>query len=235
VGPCYYDVAHVLSGYLVYELPVGHKTRWGGNSNALVKAVVGNWQMGSIVQFHGGSPLTILAGDASGTNFRGSRANCIAPPRVFGRKPAFSAPGQFIGFQWFDPTSYGPAASGTFGTYGVGTVRGPGLRTANLSVQKEFPISELKRLEFRAEFFNFTNTTILNAPKTWLDYKLGLIHSSQGEHNIQFGLKYYYWPGSFPDGRPTQKLGREGRDLTTGTGHLPATPPEAHRKRREAV
>ena len=191
-GPCYYDVAHVLSSYVIYELPLGRNKRWGRNLNPRVNAVVGNWQLGSIVQFHGGFPLTILGGDASGTNSRGARANCDAPPRVFGRKPAFDSSGHFIGFQWFDPASYSPAAPGTFGTCGVGTVRDPGLRTANLSLQKEFPLSDFRRLEFRAEFFNVTNTAILNAPSTWIYFNLGLINSSQGERNIQFALKFYF-------------------------------------------
>jgi len=191
-GPCYYDVAHVLSSYVVYELPVGRNKKWGRNLNPFVNAVIANWQLGSIVQFHGGFPLTIFAADASGTNSRGARANCVAPPHVFGRKPAFGSPGQFIGFQWFDPASYRPAAPGTFGTCGVGTVRGPGLGTANLSVQKEFPLSDFRRLEFRAEFFNVTNTPILKAPNTWLYFNLGLVNSSQGERNIQFAMKFYY-------------------------------------------
>jgi len=191
-GPCYYDVAHVLSSYLVYELPVGRNRRWGRNLNPLVNMVIGNWQLGSIVQFHGGFPLTIFAFDASGTNSRGARANCDAPPHVFGRKPAFGVPGQFIGFQWFDPASYSPPVPGTFGTCGVGTVRGPGLRTANLSLQKEFPLGDFKRLEFRAEFFNVTNTPILNAPNTPLSFNFGVVNSSQGERNIQFALKFYF-------------------------------------------
>jgi hypothetical protein len=192
-GPCYYDVTHVLSGYAVYALPVGRNKRWGRNLNPLVNAVIGNWQVGSIVQFHGGFPLTIIADDASGTNSRGPRANCVAPPHVFRRKPAFdNSTGQFIGFQWFDPSSYGPAAPGTFGTCGVGTVRGPGLRSGDLSVQKEFLLSESKRLEFRAEFFNVTNTPILNSPSIGLNFNLGLVNSSQGERNIQFALKFYY-------------------------------------------
>jgi hypothetical protein len=191
-GPCYYDATHVLSGSAVYELPIGRNKLWGRNLRPLLNAVIGNWHVSGIIQLHGGFPLTIFAGDASGTNSRGSRANCIAAPHVFGRKPAYGAPGQFIGFQWFDAASYGPAGPGTFGTCGVGTVRGPGLRTANIRVQKEFPWSESKRLEFRVEFFNITNTPILNSPNTWLDFNLGLIHTSQGERNIQFALKFYY-------------------------------------------
>ena len=192
-GPCYYDVAHVLTSYVVYELPVGRNKRWGKNLNPLVNAAIGDWQVGGIVAFHGGFPLTIFADDASGTNSRGSRANCVAPPHVFGRKPA-SDPftGQYSGFQWFDPASYVAPAPKTFGSCGVGTVRGPGLRTADLSLQKEFPLSESKRLEFRSEFFNVTNTTILKSPNIGLNPFLGLINSSQGERNIQLALKFYF-------------------------------------------
>ena len=81
---------------------------------------------------------------------------------------------------------------GTFGTCGIGTVRGPGLRTADLSLQKLFPIGKRDRLEFRAEFINFTNTPIFNAPSPYLGPGLGRIASSQGSRNIQFGLKFYY-------------------------------------------
>ena len=132
-GPCYYDVAHVLSSYAVYEFPIGRNKRWGRNLSPFVNGMIGDWQLGGIFQFRGGFPLTIYADDASGTNSRGPRANCVAQPHVFGQKPA-SDPftGQFGGFLWFDPASYAPAAPGTFGTCGVGTVRGPGLRTADL-------------------------------------------------------------------------------------------------------
>ena len=97
-----------------------------------------------------------------------------------------------MGFQWFDPSSYGPPVPGTFGTCGVGTVRGPGLATGDLSIHKEFLLSEFKRLEFRAEFFNVTNTPILYSPNTFLTFNLGLVDRSQGERNIQFALKFYY-------------------------------------------
>jgi hypothetical protein len=117
----------------------------------------------------------------------------LTPPHVFGKKPAFDGPGgPFIGFQWFDPDSYGPADPGTFGTCGIGTVRGPGLRSGDLSLQKQFPFGESKRLEFRTEFFNFTNTPMLNIPYTDINFKLGIIDRSQGERNIQFALKFYF-------------------------------------------
>ena len=192
-GPCYYDVTHLLTSYAVYELPVGRHKRWGRRLHPVIDAAIGNWQIGAIVQARGGFPLTISADDASGTNSRGSRANCLAPPHVFGQKPAFDGPsGPFIGLQWFDPASYGPANPGTFGTCGIGTVRGPGLRSTDLSLQKQFTFGESKKLEFRTEMFNVTNTPMLNIPYTGVNFKLGIIDRSQGERNIQFALKFYF-------------------------------------------
>jgi hypothetical protein len=187
-GPCYYDATHVLSGYAVYELPVGRGKKFGNQWNRVINAVAGNWQVSGILQLRGGFPLTISASDASGTGSRGPRANCNGPGRVFGSGHDASDGG----LQWFDPSPYEAPSPGTFGTCGIGTVRGPGLRSADLGLQKEFPIDNERRIEFRAEFINLTNTPIYYAPGTFLGQDLGKITHSQGPRNIQFGLKFYY-------------------------------------------
>lgn len=186
-GPCYYDVTHVLTGHAVYELPFGRGRKWGNSMNRAAETVLGNWQVSGILSEHGGYPLTISAGDASHTNSRGSRADCIAPPSVFGTRNASTG-----GYQWFDPASYAAPQPGRFGNCGVGTVRGPGLHSLDLSLQKQFVITESKRIEFRAEAINFTNTPILNSPGTGLGGGLGQITSSQGERNVQFALKFHF-------------------------------------------
>ena len=188
-GPCYYDVTHTLTSYAVYELPVGKGKKVGDDWNPVVRGILGNWQVSPIVSIHGGFPITISGGDASGTNSRGSRASCIGPAEEFGTRNHPAG-----GYQWFDGSSavFGPAAPGTFGTCGVGTVRGPGLATLDLGVHKEFAIDEKRRIQFRTEFLNFTNTPILNAPGAGLGADLGRVTSAQGARNIQFGLKIYY-------------------------------------------
>jgi hypothetical protein len=186
-GPCYYDATHVLTSYATYDIPVGHGRKLGNNMNKLADAVVGGWQINGILSWRGGFPLTVSAGDASGTNSRGSRADCNSPSHVFGERNSASG-----GYQWFDPSAFGDAAHGTFGTCGVGTVRGPGLHTLDLSLSKFFNITEHQNLELRAESINFTNTPILNAPSTGLGSDLGRINSSQGARNIQFALKYHF-------------------------------------------
>ena len=186
-GPCYYDATHVLTSYATYDIPVGRNRAIGHDMNRGLDAVIGGWQIGGILSLHTGFPLTVSAGDASGTNSRGSRANCLAPPDVFGEQNS-----PLGGYQWFNPASYGPELPGTFGTCGVGTVRGPGLHTFDMSLDKYFAVTEHQKLELRSEFINLTNTPILNSPNTGLGSTLGLLQSAQGARQIQFALKYIF-------------------------------------------
>jgi hypothetical protein len=186
-GPCYYDAQQILTSYATYDLPIGRGRKLGSNMNAVANAIIGGWQLNGILSLHSGFPQTISAGDASGTNSRGSRADCLAPPQVFGEQNS-----PLGGYQWFNPNSYGPELPGTFGTCGVGTVRGPGLHTLDLSMSKFFQFTESTRLEFRAEAINLTNTPILNSPNDSLGSTLGLVNVSQGARNLQFALKFLF-------------------------------------------
>jgi hypothetical protein len=186
-GPCYYDATHILTSYATYDLPVGRGRTFGSNMNKVADAVVGGWQVNGILSLHTGFPLTISASDASGTNSRGARADCIAPSDVFGEQNSPSG-----GYQWFNPASYAAPSPGTFGSCGVGTVRGPGLHTFDLSLSKFFAVTEHQKLEFRSEFINLTNTPILNSPNTGLGTTLGLLQSGQGARQIQFAMKYHF-------------------------------------------
>jgi hypothetical protein len=188
-GPCLNDATHVVSAFASYDLPFGRGRAFGKNMNKVANAFVGGWQVNTIMSFHGGFPLTITASDNSGTKARSARANCLTTPVIFGERNSPRG-----GYQWFDPsnTYFAPPAAGTFGSCGVGTVRGPGLHTADLSLSKKFQFTEFQNVEFRAEFINAFNVPILNAPTRSLGTNLGLLQSSQSPRNIQFGLKYNF-------------------------------------------
>jgi hypothetical protein len=186
-GPCYYDVTHVLTSYAVYELPIGRDKHFGKGMSKAADALIGGWQTSGIFSWHGGFPLTISGGDTSGTNSRGSRADCIAPARVFGKQEYSGG-----GYQWFDPNSYAPSKPKAFGTCGVGTVRGPGLVDLDMSAEKSFALTERYRLTFRSDFVNAFNHPILNSPGTGLGGGLGAVQSSQPGRTIQLALKLYY-------------------------------------------
>jgi len=124
-------------------------------------------------QLRDGFPLTITALDRSGTQSNFPRADLIAYPDALG--------GVGPNATWFNTAAFRQPKAGTFGSEGTGVVRGPGLRNLDLSLQKIIPIRESKRLEFRAEAFNFTNTPIFNAPDVNVNSAtFGQIQTAQG-------------------------------------------------------
>jgi hypothetical protein len=172
--------------------------------NRAVDAVAGGWNVSGILTLHTGFALTPWTwADTSGTGqFFETRKNCVAPGRVTNR-PYVAPDGSGGGIAWFDPASYSDPASGTFGNCGNGVVRGPGLTNLDLSIQKDFAITENKKIQFRTDFINATNTPAFNAPQgtgcaadksgrcTNAD-GLGVIGSSQGARQIQLALKFIF-------------------------------------------
>jgi len=200
-APCYFDSKHILSAYAVYDIPFGRGKRFGHDVNGVVNAIAGGWSIDPIIQIHTGFPLALynFTNDPSGAGSRGARPDCgPGAGRVFGRKPAFSG-GQFIGYQWFDPTPYSlPTNAEGFGSCPAqGPVRGPGFGDVDLSLQKNFTITERTRLQFRADFLDAFNRTNLNTDCCFTAWTapgqgMGVISSSQPARNIQFALKLYY-------------------------------------------
>jgi hypothetical protein len=187
-GPCFFDVKHNLTSYVVYELPVGKGKSIGNSWNPVARGALGNWQVSGIITLRGGFPSTIAGPDASGTGSRGARGNCNGPAVVYG----LGKNSPLGGLQYFDPSTFSAAPVGTFGTCGNGTLYGPGMRSLDMGVSKNLPITERYKLEFRSEFINLTNTPVFNAPDNYVSPTMGRITSTQGARQIQFALKFLF-------------------------------------------
>jgi hypothetical protein len=184
-GPSYFDATHIFSFTGVYDLPFGRGRAAGASWNKVLDSIAGNWRFSGVLSLRTGFPLTISALDRSGTQSNNPRADLIADPE--GTK------GVGPNATWFNTAAFRQPKAGVFGSEGVGVVRGPGLRNLDLSLQKSFPIREAKRIEFRAEAFNSTNTPIFNAPDFNVNSAtFGQVLNAQGERNIQMALKFYF-------------------------------------------
>ncbi|HEV2418221.1 MAG TPA: hypothetical protein VGX94_10485 [Terriglobia bacterium] len=73
-------------------------------------------------------------------------------------------------------------------------MRADGLFQLDFSLLKVFPVSESKSFEFRAEFFNLTNTPTFSAPVSTVDISSGGQVSStlNSARVIQFGIKFHF-------------------------------------------
>ncbi|MGP0020220.1 MAG: TonB-dependent receptor [Candidatus Sulfotelmatobacter sp.] len=197
-APCYYDATHVISAYAIYDLPFGRGKMLGKNASGVVNGVIGGWQVSPILSFRTGWPLPVYgAQDNSGTFGRGARADCD------NGVPSISntfLPG--VGRQWFNNTGqFTNPDKGTFGDCSpqLSDLRSPHYSDVDLSLHKDFPITERFRLQFRTDFINTFNHVQLNAPNMGLSSGtvqipsvMGQITSAQPPRNIQLALKLYY-------------------------------------------
>jgi len=91
---------------------------------------------------------------------------------------------------WFNTAAFQAAPQFTIGTSSRNPVRAPGVRNMDLALVKQTRLTESVNMEFRSEFFNFTNTPPLNAPAVVLgNAGFGSITSAGDPRVIQFAMK----------------------------------------------
>jgi hypothetical protein len=195
-GRCPQNIASLFNGYVVYELPFGHGRRYAGDMNKVADAVIGGWRISSSFVFHSGFAQTIFASsDTSGSGGFSTRADCVSG--VSSKVPMTFDPAT-QGVHFLNPAAVTTPAAGTFGNCAVGAFDGPGYKSADLSLAKDFSITERQALEFRVDAVNFTNTPIFNFGQEFSGQhtagasNFGEIFTSQGSRNIQFALKYRF-------------------------------------------
>jgi hypothetical protein len=156
--------------------------------NPLARGVLGGWQISGIVNWQQGFPFSVLSGrDNSRSGLNLDRADIINPAAamISGDRPKSAWLNQY-----FNVADYAQNALGTFGNSGRNTLRGPRSFNADLSAQKVFSISDRLRIQFRAEFFNATNTPTFDLPNATLtSASVGRILSAQDPRILQFSLK----------------------------------------------
>lgn len=202
-GFCDHDVTNDFNGYLTYDLPFGKGRMFGAHVNPIVNAVVGDWTVNTVFTVHGGFPISMLdwSGDPGTGSFQ-PRPECIAPSQETPYREAPASVGG--GYYWFNPATMANPPAGQFGNCGVSTERGPGLAQVDIGLSKYFPITEHQNLELRVEAINAFNTPIFtvagysidvvgfNANGSVATTNTGLVNTSDGARNIQFGLKYNF-------------------------------------------
>jgi hypothetical protein len=177
-----YDLTHVLSVNVVYEVPIG-TGKMLATHNRVVDYIVGGWQINTIAQAHSGLPYSISAdGDIANTGNTGyERANIVGNPGL--SKPS--------ALEWFNTSAFAIPATYTYGNSGRNILRGPAFWNLDASLFRKFPFTENKSLEFRAEAFNLANTVILGSPGSDISApNFGVITGTQNASRIiQFGAK----------------------------------------------
>jgi hypothetical protein len=180
----------VLSG--VYELPFGRGKKFGNNISKAANMLVGGWQLNTIITVQSGLPfsLTTPGEPSTGTPTDGR-------PDLVGNLT--TNPGNT--YQYFNTKALVPApqnADGVLlrqGTLGRNVLIGPGARTVDLSMFKNFALTERFKLEFRAEAFNIANHPVYKNPNTDITAgNFGQITDTQlgSERQLQGVLRLFF-------------------------------------------
>ncbi len=184
------DVSQRMVFSYIYDLPFGRKRRLGGSWPVAVNHLLGGWQINGIATLATGVPLPITAPNSSGL------FNSVLRPNVNGNaaQPGGRSTRDRLA-QWFNTTVFSQPAPFTLGNgpRTLPNVRGPGERQLDFSLFKQFPFGEARRVEFRAEFFNLTNTPNFALPGLGFGSgNFGVIGSQANiPGQVQFGLKLY--------------------------------------------
>jgi hypothetical protein len=96
---------------------------------------------------------------------------------------------------YFILTDFAVPANYTFGDSGTDVCRGGSFEEVDMSLFKDFAITEGTRLQFRAEAFNIPNSAYFNIPSTTtVDTSNGGQVTSTANQNrqLQFALKYVF-------------------------------------------
>ena len=187
-GPSSIDFGQRFVGSFVLELPVGRGRRFASQVPGAVNAIIGGWQLGGIVTFQGGFPFTPTLGSADPTN----------SGRAYGLRPNVAGTGKVSNpsrDRWFNIADFPVPAQFTIGNAGRNILRGPGISNQDLSLLKDFHITERIYLQFRLEYFNVANITNLSNPNTSVDLPAvgGRIFSTSTPARIgQVALKFYF-------------------------------------------
>jgi hypothetical protein len=199
-----YDARHIFNFYAVWQLPVGKDRKFLGNSNRVVDAIAGGWQLTPTVQFSSGTPVGVGDGSNWATNWEiTTNATQIAPVSESVTRNALPASGTSVA----SPNLFAnPAAAFKAFTFTLpgdsgdrSNIRVPGPKAINLGLSKEFRLFTVKdiahKLQLRAEAFNLTNTAVMSGQSLDIGSgtSFGKFSSQLGSpRQMQFALRYSF-------------------------------------------
>ena len=156
-----FDRTQVLNIYDVWQIPVGQGRKWLSTAPRFLNAIVGGWRLSEIVSWMTGEPFSILSNILTANDLRSSRVAIVGPIPGFGFTS--SVPGN-VGPGWMPSSVLNPAttpfaiaAPGTFGNQGRNVFSSPDFFNIDMTIQKQFVITERWKVQLRADAFNILN------------------------------------------------------------------------------
>jgi outer membrane receptor protein involved in Fe transport len=161
----------------IYELPFGRGKKFMGNSSRGLDLLLGGWQWNTTMTIGSGIPFTPSYSDCGSDRDTGP---CRPSKNGSVHMGAGSFNDQTRQVVYFTPVptlaNNGDCAGGwcrpaiaTFGNIQRNSFTGPGEFRSDMSLFKNFTITERVKAQFQAEFFNVFNHPVYNTPSNCID------------------------------------------------------------------
>ena len=187
-----FDVTHNFVASYNYRVPFDKLWR----SNRLTDG----WILTGITRFSTGLPILLQEPNDNsllGTGFSGP-CGCmvdvpnVAPGSLKITNPRLGDPATGAN-PYFNTSLFSMEAIGQLGVANRRYFHGPGLNNWDIALLKDLPLTESKKLEFRAEFFNAFNHAQFGLPQgDILNSSFGFVTSANAPRIGQFAMKFLF-------------------------------------------
>jgi hypothetical protein len=192
-GPSLFDGRHRFVLSYQWSLPFFHQ------SGGVAQAVLGGWQINGIVTAMSGTPFTVFdstdVSDQGGapeiTGFSANRPNIVSGQNPNAGPKTTSAWLNASAFAQVIPNQNSPTQQ--FGNAGRNIGVGPRFSDWDLSVFKNFRVTESKAVQFRAEFFNVLNHPNFRLPDSDISSPtFNTVQAALPPRVVQLALKFLF-------------------------------------------
>lgn len=159
-GRSNFDVPHNFVAAATYDLPQF-------STNRAIRALIGGWSVDGIVRLRSGLPFSVITQSFDVFNISGTRRVDLVSEQAVWIDDAIVPGGKRL-----NPAAFAQPLAGRQGSLGRNSLRSFGLRQVDLSLRRQFAISERYKLQLRVEAFNAFNTPNFNTPSAVLSSPL---------------------------------------------------------------
>ena len=171
---------------VIYTTPtLNGRTPW-------MKQALGGWEVSGIITSQSGAPFSIMGGgNNSGSDIYLDRAD-VVPGQGFDVRQGSRT--QWLN-EYFNTSAFTVNAPGTFGDSGRNIFQGPPINTTDLTLAKNWAMTERYKLQFRWEMFNALNHPNFGKPVSTIGWSNFGAITSLGPippRVMQAGLKFTF-------------------------------------------
>ena len=175
------SILHAFVSDIVYETPslVGMQP--------VLRAAFGGWQISGIITAQSGAPVNLT----HPTAINGSRPDYVGGEPIL---DDYSTTLQYLNRAAFAPVPENQFGAGIrAGNLGRNALRAPGLTNFDISLGKNFYLTEKFKFQIRGDFFNAFNHTNLSMLDTNVESaRFGRLNSTRGAREIQLNARFSF-------------------------------------------